>query len=961
MHYTVRVPVGGLAEFLSAVRDGRWRGGPGGAGAAGHLADGLMLGSEVAGWFAGWRAGLARPAAQVPGTGAGPGVPGFAAGMLAGDADVSVIRGYLALVYTQAAAVLQRRLAGPGADVVITDYLAAAALTPLGEIRAGLAEPVRGFLAGNAAGISRRVLEYFRGRTGAGAGLSGMVVHDGRSTVGEYLAGALAPRSPGRVILQPQALGVTLPGASGPDGGPGVVVVELRAYRVGLAALRANFGELEAAVAAARAAADRVGQAAGPAGDEMGVVARLGGSPDQRVREVLTVLESAWRLDPVLAGLADGEPVLPAAVVSAVLGGLDGVISGAPPPGAAQAVIGGLGQVAAALGRAARRFPQVPGDPGYAGRAAAAAGQVREIAVSLGRAAARSPAVSADAGPAGITRRAVIGRLEAGLGTGPGSSGEILRSLRAAVRPARAGAEAGGTALLGPDLFGLRQTPPAPPFLAGVDQGQVGTGQLVRFFEILDMARVSHPDDDLFEAPDLAPARSPAGSGPPASADLDPGRLPADEGSVWRAHLDPGERSWPRSSGRNLQDLPPDLEMPLLFHSIWLGSPLTDTQFRDNLKLLADQARPAWRVLVWTDIPRATFAEAARSPADGPLSAVREMRAWARRHGLLLINVDEVFHARAPMPLAEFYRMERAKRIGVGFAAASDILRLAILDRFGGLYSDGDNKLVSLDGLQDVFSQLGFAVHSPAPGADQMNNSVLLAARRHPYPRRALDAIERNYALTQADLLGPQVVRRQTRADNVAWVTEPAQIIRRNSVLQRTGPAAHADVALAVWAASSRGYCTVLPVVTPEQLTMGDGNSWIPQSPLAPPRRYGQEEVAEVTRDVAATLIRELENRDGDLHLTYVAPVISGLPDPAAAWRAVITFILSQPGLHPITTVTDRALYHEPPWRLTTLVVSLPDDVRAALSISDDHVPPGQRPPGTWRLAELMRPVSLPR
>ncbi len=449
-------------------------------------------------------------------------------------------------------------------------------------------------------------------------------------------------------------------------------------------------------------------------------------------------------------------------------------------------------------------------------------------------------------------------------------------------------------------------------------------------------------------------------SEPPAPADLDPDGLPVTGDSVWRLELGPDQRSWPRGSGRNLRDLPAVMEMPLLFHSIWLGGPLTDTEFRENVADLAARTSPSWRVLVWTDVPRDTFARALQPPAGGPdpLAAVRKMLVWALDSGVLLINVDEVFHAGAPMPLAEFYRMELAKRVGLGYGAASDILRLAILDRFGGLYSDGDNRLVSLDDLRDVFNQYGFAVHA-SDDSPKWNNSALLAARQHPFARRYLDAIERNYALTQADLLGPERVRPPVRVQNAEWVTNYGLRLLRHSVLFRTGPFVFRDV-VPGWAGAEETVAfEYLPTVTQAQITMGRASSWGTWSPLDPPRRYGPAAVAQVARDATATLIRELYNREGDLHLTYVAPVIAGLPDPAAAWRAIITFILSQPGLRPITTVTDRLLHlGDGEAGTVVLVVDLPADVRAALGLSDG--PDGHDPPGIWRLAELMRPVRPP-
>jgi len=190
------------------------------------------------------------------------------------------------------------------------------------------------------------------------------------------------------------------------------------------------------------------------------------------------------------------------------------------------------------------------------------------------------------------------------------------------------------------------------------------------------------------------------------------------------------------------------------------------------------------------------------------------MLVWAERSGVLLISVDEIFHADAPMPLGEFYRMELAKRVGSGYGHASDIFRLAIQDRFGGIYADGDDKLVSPDGLQNTFSQYGFAVPF------KFETTPVLAARQHPWPRHYLDEIERNYALTQAGLLGLDRVRRKTRAD------------RRQSTDARTGyiwdalldPYWSSLAVAAIWT----DRLEYLPAMTERQITIGQAGSWKP-------------------------------------------------------------------------------------------------------------------------------------
>ena len=231
VRYTVGVRAGDLNAFLSRVRERRWWGGPAGAGE--HLADALRFGAEAGGWFAG---------SSLAGLG-GRRVPGFAVGMLAADAGVTAVRGYLALVYVQVAALLQRGVAGRG---VIADFLSS--LTPPAAIRAALAGPVQGFLEGNAEEISRLALEYFLRRTGTEA-------DPGR--VREYLADALSPGPADHLIDQHQALGVmAAAGGVAADAGAGrVVQLELAAHGVGLAAAVANHYVLEAAGAAGRGGA----------------------------------------------------------------------------------------------------------------------------------------------------------------------------------------------------------------------------------------------------------------------------------------------------------------------------------------------------------------------------------------------------------------------------------------------------------------------------------------------------------------------------------------------------------------------------------------------------------------------------------------------------------------------------------------------------------------------------------
>jgi len=153
------------------------------------------------------------------------------------------------------------------------------------------------------------------------------------------------------------------------------------------------------------------------------------------------------------------------------------------------------------------------------------------------------------------------------------------------------------------------------------------------------------------------------------------------------------------------------------------------------------------------------------------------------------------------------------------------------------------------------------------------------------------------------------------------------------------------------------GYGLDRPVaaIGPSIVTAGAENTWLHpgRSPLLPQRRYGAAEVDVVLQRVVATLLRELRNREGDLHLTAVASVIAGLPDPDAAWHAILTFILERPEVRgTIRTVTHRTMYAtgRP---AETAVDQVPPAVVHRLGVYTDGG-------GHWRLAEFTSPVPDP-
>ncbi|OBA57210.1 hypothetical protein A5647_24340 [Mycobacterium sp. 1100029.7] len=416
----------------------------------------------------------------------------------------------------------------------------------------------------------------------------------------------------------------------------------------------------------------------------------------------------------------------------------------------------------------------------------------------------------------------------------------------------------------GLDPFGLRDPSPTPPHLDGVKLAHVPTNSLGGHIHQLDMAR--HPNDP----------------GP-------------DESEIWSKPA-PADGRWfsDNPDHRTAEPLPDPLEMPKVFHSIWLGGAVTDGRkttdlVRRNLEKLSKVAQgEGMRVVLWTDVPRTEFE---RSGGDAA-----RMRSWARRHNIALLSPNEVFHVDEPMNLAAEYRLEAAKGTAAGYTAASDILRLEILHRLGGIYTDHDNQVRRLDGLRNLLGAPGFALHSRGEGIP--NNSALLAARGHPFVKQYLDKIKSNYKKLQ-NQLHPEVhgfIDNTAKAQHENYVLRPELVIRRRSVTERTGPFNFRDVTESLSLNDAD-----VPRIRTDQLNMGSAHTWLSTKPL----RFTPEQAPKVLQHAISGLIWDLRNREGDLNLAAVAPLIEGLPNPAAGWKAVVEYMQSVPELRAqVQTVT---------------------------------------------------------
>ena len=500
--------------------------------------------------------------------------------------------------------------------------------------------------------------------------------------------------------------------------------------------------------------------------------------------------------------------------------------------------------------------------------------------------------------------------------------------------------------LLGPDLFGVRKGVPAPGFLAGIQQEDLKTTQLRSFFRSLDLSRSSPRVDRLRE-----------------------------DGAIWEAEFDKSQRCWTKGSPYveyDLSELPENLNMPKIFHAIWLGSAFDDRSekmkgLQENLIQLRQLAPQDMEVVLWTDIPRLLFDDvragielrsAAEYGAVADAGGAQRMLEFAERTGVILLSVEEVFHDGDPMGSAALYKQEMAKLLPEGYAQASDILRWEILYRFGGIYTDQDNLILKAGSqldteIAEIFKVAGAAGHRFADDERRrLNNSAIMAARSHPLSRVMLDLIAENYKFDQFDLYdeGPTPNTPEALArEAAAWTKEDASLWRR-SILLRTGPEA----------LESLDVHNALPDLN-GILRMGGAHSWRPPASFQAWRPY--RSVADedfVVQRVVATLVRGLYNRRGDLNLAAVAPVVLGLRDPFAAWRAIIEFVMNHPQLaRRVRTVTDRILAENGVGGAQLVLLDLPPEAYQRLGIEplwDTLWAPGQ----LW-LGELMRPIDRER
>ncbi|MFE0022785.1 glycosyltransferase [Amycolatopsis sp. NPDC059021] len=417
---------------------------------------------------------------------------------------------------------------------------------------------------------------------------------------------------------------------------------------------------------------------------------------------------------------------------------------------------------------------------------------------------------------------------------------------------------------LGKDPFGVRRAPEAPDFLGKYDYAKLHAGKRVDFFRKLDL---------------LGPKPEPSA--------LRPGRLTEHRDRVTEGAL------VGRNSGWGVKHQ----KVPHLVHSIWMGGALFDDggarrEFRDNIAQSAKD-NPDFDFVVWTDVAREDI-EQARSAEEGNRTPrqrdVAEMAHWAEQHNVRLVNLDEVFTAQNPMVFDAEVRTERARGNPAGWASASDLIRLEILNRFGGVYTDGDNTVrppepgarspLSANVEQIAGDKLGFGLSRDRDG--RITNSALVAAAGTTAVRRYLDLIGGNLGKSRLELFG---------LENASEATKHRVNLKENvkdDTIFRTGPHMFTYTELANQLGITKDQ---FPQVPDTVVHVESSQSWLGGSARQP--AFDQRTVLDAVKGAVTSLHRELAARPGYLFLAPAARTINRLPEAQreAAWHAVLDLV----------------------------------------------------------------------
>ncbi|MES2599144.1 MAG: hypothetical protein V4662_27705 [Verrucomicrobiota bacterium] len=439
----------------------------------------------------------------------------------------------------------------------------------------------------------------------------------------------------------------------------------------------------------------------------------------------------------------------------------------------------------------------------------------------------------------------------------------------------------------GVNAFGKLDAPPSPEFLRGYKYGELPANKSASFLKAMSMTHALTPTGDSLKPDQLA-----------------------TKGNV--------------TSGTKAH------QIPKVDHAIWLGGPLKSDSFKANL-VKTKTENPDWEVNLWTNCTREELATAT-DPSD-----MFTFKQWATDNGINLINVDEVFSGDNGMTNQDIYKAGENKRRGIGFAQSSDVLRLEVLDRFGGIYLEGDNNLVPGKTLTEVaqtaVDQEGFQA---AQMDGRLNNSTFVSTKGHDKVKALNVEIQQRGWKPQYEIsvLSGAPVPTKEQLDKGSHLFAMNTRVERFDVMARTGPNVVKSRVedSAKWKipetllkvnSDSSWYANLKPVglktledgTTLETQTQISGRvrlATLPPQAVAPDALSGpqQQKVDRVLKDSISVLMEHMTVAPGHLDLNLVEPHIKQLPLEQQQWaRETLIQALSMDALGAATsTVTGISL-----------------------------------------------------
>ncbi|MBR7831383.1 hypothetical protein KDK95_34075, partial [Actinospica sp. MGRD01-02] len=438
-------------------------------------------------------------------------------------------------------------------------------------------------------------------------------------------------------------------------------------------------------------------------------------------------------------------------------------------------------------------------------------------------------------------------------------------------------------------------------FLAGHDYADLSPAQVLRFFELMNLLKP-------------APSRDQCD---PAAWDL------TDLSGSERIALPPpgrGRADWSPRSGAEPLPASVGAGIPKVWFTIWTGwganrvlrpvgrSAMFWEQWSKSAQIHGDVTFVHLTEATRAEVRAALAPEQEPAVADDPAFAdVRQLVRWAEANRIILISTDELLSVDDSGWIRRTLRARRARRDGPSLAEFSDLLRLWLVYRFGGLYLDGNKPLLS----DTVFSVVAASV--PGFGGGDDSNAAFLAFPRHPLLRTMLEQVRANFRKDQVEL-----ARDGFSYQGVDITAVNLNAALRLPVIERTGPAmVHRCFIETGWSSQS-GRPFAPPVPIPHHHPYQA--AWLLEEPEPAVRTLSDTEIHATVADLTDRLISDLDDTRGHLDLIAIEGALAELPDPDDALSAILRHLASHEELRTsVHGVFDHHWKHDRPNETFTL------------------------------------------